>query len=147
MTTGIFVEISTTALDVRRAVEEVSCPEHGAIDLFVGVVRNNHEGHAVSGITYDAHPVLAVKTMQEICEEAQGLWCDTRYYVAHYCGHLSIGGASVVIAVSSPHRCKAFEACRYVIDEVKQRVPVWKNEHYVDGESQWLPGHPLEAEL
>lgn len=147
MATDIFAEIKTTALDVQKAIEHVSFPSHGAIDLFVGVIRNNHEGQAVSGITFDAHPALATKVMRKICEEAQGLWGDTHYYVAHYSGYLPVGGASIVIAVSSPHRCKAFEACKYIIDEVKQRVPVWKKEHYVDGASQWLPGHQLESEI
>ncbi len=72
-----------------------------------------------------------------------GLWPDTRYAILHYKGQLPVGGVSVVIAVSSPHRAESFEACRYVIEEIKMRAPIWKREHYIDGKSEWLPGYSL----
>ena len=142
----IIAEVSTQPLDVQKAVNIVTDPAHGAIDTFVGVVRNHHEGKAVTGITYDVHTELAGKIFHEICKEAQGAWPGTRYYVAHYQGELDIGGTSIVIAVSAPHRAESFEACRYVIEEIKKRAPVWKKEHYTDGKSDWLPGHSLSAE-
>lgn len=138
--------VSAQTLDVQAAVEKVSDPAHGAIDTFIGAVRNNHEGQSVHGITYDAHKILAEKTFHEICEEAAELWPETHYYVAHYQGYLDVGGASIIIAVSAPHRAESFDACRYVIEEIKKRAPIWKKEHYEGGETVWLPGHSLRED-
>ena len=139
----IYVRVTTDKLSLEDALARVKSPDHGAIDLFVGVVRNNHNDKAVSGITYDAHEKLAEKSFTAICREAMGLWPDTRYAVLHYKGELPVGGESIVIAVSSPHRAESFEACRYVIEEIKLRAPIWKREHYLEGKSEWLPGHSL----
>ena len=140
---SISVCVSKDPLDVSKACDAVADPANGAIDVFVGAVRNNHQGQAVTGITYDVHETLATEEFLNICREAQGLWPQTRYYVAHYQGYLDVGGVSVLIAVSAPHREEAFEACRHIIEDIKKRAPVWKKEHYIDGESAWLPGHSL----
>jgi len=139
----IYIEVSEQPLDIQNACDIVSDPAHGAIDVFIGAVRNHHQGNNVIGITYDVHKDLAERTLHKICEEAQGMWPETKYYVAHYKGTLDIGGISVLIAVSSAHRSETFEACRYVIEEIKKRAPVWKQEHYPDRKSTWLPGHSL----
>jgi molybdopterin synthase catalytic subunit len=139
----IYVRVTTDEISLEDALARVRSPDHGAIDFFVGVVRNNHNGKEVSGITYDAHEKLAEKSFAGICHEATGLWPDTRYAVLHYKGELPVGGTSIVIAVSSPHRAESFEACRYVIEEIKTRAPIWKREHYLEGKSEWLPGHSL----
>ena len=146
MSDAIYVGISEDKLDISAACAFVSDPAHGAIDTFIGVVRNHHEGQNVTGITYDVHRGLAERRFYEICAQAQALWSGTRYYVAHYHGALDVGGVSVVIAVSAAHRAATFEACRYVIEELKKKAPVWKREHYPDGKSAWLPGHSLAAE-
>lgn len=138
--------IAETPLDVGEACTFVSDPANGGIDIFAGAVRNNHLGRTVTGITYDVHETLAQKELQNICNEAQGMWPEARYYVAHYRGYLPVGGLSVLIAVSAPHREEAFEACRYIIEEIKLRAPVWKKEHYEEGDSGWLPGHSLAVE-
>lgn len=140
------VKVCSDPINIQDAVTYVSDPAHGAIDTFIGTVRNHHEGKSVTGITYDVHEVLAKKVLKEICEEATGLWANTNYYVAHYKGVLKIGDISIVIAVSSAHRGESFDACRYVIEEIKKRAPVWKKEHYQDGKSDWLPGHSLTSE-
>lgn len=142
----IQVEISEKPLDVQKARATVSDPAHGATDMFIGAVRNHHEGQKVTGITYDVHEMLAKKVLHEICEEAQGLWPGSKYYVAHCKGTLEIGEISVLIAVSAAHRGETFEACRYVIEEIKKRLPVWKQEHHPDGKSEWLPGHSLVSD-
>lgn len=139
----IYVRVTTDEISLEDALAKVKRPDHGAIDLFVGVVRNNHNGKEVSGITYDAHEKLAEKSFIGICREAVGFWPDTRYAVLHYKGELPVGGTSIVIAVSSPHRAESFEACRYIIEEIKMRAPIWKREHYLEGKSEWLPGHSL----
>lgn len=143
---NIQVLVSSNPLGLEEAVQSVIDMAHGAIDTFIGTVRNMHKGKSVTGITYDVHQTLAEKEFYKICEEAQGFWPDTRYYVAHYHGALDVSGISIIIAVSSPHRAESFDACRYVIEEIKKRAPIWKKEHYVDGMSDWLPGHSLSEE-
>ncbi len=139
----IKAEISKSPLNLQKAYDFVIDPAHGAIDIFVGVVRNHHEGKNVSGINYDVHETLAEKTFIDICKEAHDKWKGIKTYISHYKGSLDIGGISVIIAVSSAHRAPCFEACRYIIEELKKRSPVWKQEHYEQGDSKWLPGHSL----
>ncbi len=141
-----YVRVTTEEIDLDDVVAKVKKDDCGAIDLFIGTVRNSHNGKDVSGITYDVHEKLAEKTFMDICEEGSGIWPGTHYAVVHYKGELPVGGTSVVIAVSSPHRAESFEACRYVIEEIKKQAPVWKQEHYLDGKSDWLPGHSLRHE-
>ena len=146
MERDIHVSISVDRLNPEQACEFVTDPANGAIDVFIGVVRNQHQGKSVTGITYDVHGTLAAAVLHDICSEAKGIWPQTRYSVSHYQGYLPVGGVSVLIAVSAPHREEAFESCRYVIEEIKKRAPVWKKEHYTEGESAWLPGHSLVKE-
>lgn len=143
MSKTIHASVLSTTLNIQDAYDFVSDPAHGAVDVFVGAVRNHHEGQNVQGINYDVHEELAVKTFQDICEEAQQRWEGIKTYVSHYKGQLDIGGISIVIAVSSAHRAESFDGCRYIIEEIKKRSPVWKQEHYDDGPSEWLPGHSL----
>jgi len=144
MNQSIHVRISTDPLNIQDAYDYVIDPAHGAVDVFIGAVRNHHEGQDVQGMTYDVHEVLAEKTFMEICQEAQKNWDGIKVYMSHYNGQLDIGGISVIIAVSSAHRAESFEACRYCIEELKKRSPIWKQEHYEHGRSEWLPGHSLK---
>lgn len=117
---------------------------NGAESLFVGTVRNHNLGKKVLGISYDVFIPLAKQSFLEICQEAQIKWGEELdFYVVHAQGKLAIGGVSIVIAVGSPHRDEAFKACRYVIEEIKHRAPVWKLEHYEDGDSEWSKGCEL----
>ena len=142
----IHVGVSTENLNIQDAYDFVCDPEHGAVDVFVGAVRNNHQGKDVQGLTYDVHEVLAEQSFQEIAQEAQIKWPNMKVYISHYKGSLDVGGISIIIAVSSAHRVESFEACRYIIEEIKKRSPVWKQEHYLEGKSEWLPGHSLVLE-
>lgn len=112
-------------------------PRDGAVCLFVGVVRNENGGRAVSHLEYEAYEEMALPLMQQIARETLERWPVTRVELVHRLGALSIGEPSVAVAVTSPHRKEAFEACRHAIDAVKARVPIWKKEYYADG-SQWL---------
>lgn len=141
---SLYVGVSTDLLNIQDAYDFVTDPAHGAVDVFIGAVRNHHEGQSVQGITYDVHEALAEKIFAGICAEAQQRWTGIKIYMAHYKGELPIGGISVIIAVSSAHRAESFEACRYSIEELKKRAPVWKQEHYEHGPSEWLPGHSLK---
>jgi molybdopterin synthase catalytic subunit len=104
------------------------------------VVRNENEGRGVAHLEYQAYAEMAERKLREIADEAIARWGTGDIRVLHRVGRLEVGEASVGIAVASPHRAEAFEACRYVIDELKKRVPVWKREGYVDGETEWVPG-------
>lgn len=147
MTETIHASVSASPLNFETAYDFVSDPANGAIDTFIGVVRNHHDDKPVKGITYDIHDTLAEKEFYEICLETQNLWERTKIYLSHYKGRLEVGGVSVIIAVGSPHRAEAFEACRYIIEELKKRAPVWKQEHYEHGDSEWLPGHSLNGQV
>ena len=115
---------------------------HGAQILFVGVIRNAHDGRKVRGVTYDAFEPLACKILREISAEAARQW-NCRVAAVHRLGRLKVGEVSVVVAVGAPHRAEAFTASRFVINEIKRRLPVWKKEHYLDGTSSWLGGSSL----
>jgi molybdopterin synthase catalytic subunit len=144
---NIRVEIrhgSKGPLDPAEAIAFVEAPGNGASTIFIGSVRNRNHGRDVIGVSYDAHEIMARRSFREICEEAcrhgpKGL----RLCVMHATGRLPIGGLSVVIAAASPHRDAAFAACRYIIEQIKRRSAIWKQEHYIDGDSEWLEGHAL----
>jgi molybdopterin synthase catalytic subunit len=122
----------------------VADPRHGAQALFVGVVRDLHEGRRVAAVTYDAFPPLAERELAAIAKEAEGRF-QARIAAGHRIGRLEVGESSVVIAAGSEHRAEAFEACRYVIEQIKKRLPVWKKEHGADGSARWLDGCALRG--
>jgi molybdopterin synthase catalytic subunit len=115
-------------------------PADGAALLFWGVVRAENDGRAVSSLEYSAYAEMAEREMLRIADEASARFGTGAIHVVHRVGLLQVGEASVAIAVASPHRAQAYEASRYVIEALKQRVPVWKREGYVDGEREWVPG-------
>ena len=123
----------------------VGGPADGAIDLFLGVVRNHNEGDAVSGMQYEAYAAMAEQTLREIVAEASSQAGVGQVAAVHRIGALRVGEVSVAIAASAPHRAEAFTACRYVIEEIKKRLPVWKQEHYVAGTEKWLAGEVSSA--
>lgn len=120
-------------------------PAHcGALAFFAGTVRNQHEGRAVSGMLYHAYAALAEVRLLEIETEAAARF-GVVARVAHAVGELAVGDVSVVVVVHARHRGEAFDACRWTIDTIKQSVPIWKEERYVDGPSRFLEGQPLKA--
>ena len=140
------VVVSDKPLQTDTALSAVADNAHGGVDMFIGMVRDNHMGNTVTGMTYDIHIPLAEKIIADICHDAGQKWQGIKCYVAHYKGYLKVGEISIIIAVSSPHRAESFEACRYIIEHIKMRAPIWKQEHYIDGNSDWLPGHSLQAD-
>jgi molybdopterin synthase catalytic subunit len=142
-----FVHVADRAseiLDPAAALDFVSDPGFGGITLFVGRVRDLNQGRAVAGISYDLYQPLALARFAEIAEQAQ---CDfgpaLKLYIAHALGRLAVGELAVVIAAGTPHRDAAFRACRSAIEAVKHSAPIWKQEHYVDGDSEWSEGCSL----
>lgn len=132
--------ITREPIDAASLLQECTTAEDGAALLFVGVVRNHNEGRAVGHLSYDAYEEMAARVLEEIATEAEARWETGRIAVVHRIGRLEIGEASVAIAVSAPHRGEAYAASRYIIEELKKRVPIWKREGYVDGEAEWLGG-------
>jgi len=136
--------IASEPLDLQALFAAVSDPAHGGQASFIGTVRDLHEGRKVLAVTYEAFEPLAKKVLAEIALEA-GRRHGAKVAAAHRLGQLTVGQASVAVAASAVHRAEAFAACREVIEEIKKRLPVWKKEHYVDGESSWLSGCALSA--
>jgi molybdopterin synthase catalytic subunit len=130
-------EIRRTPLGVEEVVAAVAHPGAGAIDVFVGVVRDTSEGRAVTRLDYEAYATMAEAEMARIGAEIEGEMAGVRVAVLHRVGSLGVGDAAVVCAASAPHRGEAFEACRALIDRIKSRVPIWKREHGPDG-SAWV---------
>jgi len=114
-------------------------PADGALCLFVGVVRNENQGRKVKHLEYEAYEEMARPLMEDIAAETHRRFPVTRVRLVHRLGRLEIGEASVAVAIASPHRDEAFAACRFAIDTLKAKVPIWKKEHYADG-SAWLEG-------
>ena len=134
----------TRPLDPAAAIAFVEAPGNGAAVIFIGAVRNRNQGRDVIGVSYDVHAAMAKRSFHDICAEVCHRYpSGLRLYVAHAEGRLPVGGLSVVIAAASAHRDEAFKACRYVIEQIKHRSAIWKQEHYVDGDSEWLQGHAL----
>lgn len=132
-------------LEMTRAAirpDELRCrladPAAGAYAAFEGWIRNENEGHAVVRLEYEAYEPLAVKEGARIIAEAKSRFHIGNALCVHRTGLLEIGECAVWVGVSSPHRDEAFAACRYIIDEVKVRLPIWKKEHYADGHSGWV---------
>lgn len=125
-------------LDVAALRSQVDDPGFGAVLVFEGVVRNHFDKRPVRGLEYEAYPELASPVAQAIVDEAQERWPGARVAIAHRTGALAIGETSLVIAVGTPHRGPCYEASRYVIEAIKERLPVWKKELYTDG-AAWKP--------
>jgi molybdopterin synthase catalytic subunit len=136
----IHAAVVHAAIDPTEVLGRVGAPEDGAVLLFLGTVRNHADGQAVDGMTYEAYEGMATPVLSEIAREAAAKLGTDRVAVVHRVGELAIGEISVAIAVSSPHRAQAFDASRYVIEEIKKRLPVWKHEHFTDGRSKWVEG-------
>jgi molybdopterin synthase catalytic subunit len=128
----------------QQLIDLVRRDESGAVVVFYGVVRNNNEGKQVLRLEYEAHESMALRKMREVAGEVQrrfpqvsgiGIW--------HRVGTLEIGEASLLVALSSPHREEGFIACHWAVDRIKEVVPIWKREHFADGTAAWVEGHPV----
>jgi molybdopterin synthase catalytic subunit len=125
-------------IDVALVRQQVEDPSHGAILVFEGVARDNFDGRAVQALEYQAYPAMAVPVLEAIGAEVHDRWPKVALSVVHRTGRLKIGETSLVIAVGSAHRPEVYEASRYALEALKERLPVWKKEIYQDGEA-WKP--------
>ena len=131
-------EVHDRTIDVAALLAEVSGPANGAAILFVGTVRDVNDGRAVTGIDYSAYLAMARRELGTIVAEAAERFGTSHVAVEHRLGYLALGEASVAVAVAHPRRAPAYEASRYVVEELKRRVPIWKREHYADGTREWV---------
>lgn len=131
-------QLSNTPIDANSLSRELDSAEAGAFVSFEGRVRNHNEGKAVLRLEYEAYPQLALKEAEKIMQEAKELFPIIGMRCVHRTGPLEIGELAVWVGVLSRHRAGAFDACRYIIDQVKSRVPIWKKEFYTDNSSVWV---------
>ncbi len=128
------IQIVDKKINVAELLDSIIAPEAGGIDIFLGTTRNHSKGKKVIRLEYETYLPMALKLMGEIEREIRGRWNIHKISMIHRTGVVPVMEASVAIAVSSAHRKEAFEACRYAIDELKKRVPIWKKEIFEDGE-------------
>lgn len=137
--------ILTSEIDPGSLINEVGAPQHGAISLFIGTVREVNEGRSVSAIEYSAYQSMASAELERILDEAEARFGVSALVVEHRIGLLDLGDVSVAIAAAHPHRAPALDCTRYVIEEIKKRVPIWKKEHYTDGTREWVDPTRVQA--
>ena len=139
------IAISANPIDVAGVVASVHDPSAGAVDVFIGTTRGISEGRRILRLEYEAYEPMAIACLNRIAQEVAAQWHVTKLSVVHRTGVVPVGEASVVIAVSAPHRSDAFAACRSIIERVKTEVPIWKKEFY-EGGAVWVElsgtGHP-----
>ena len=137
------IRITTDHLSLKEVMRELEDDSAGALSIFMGNVRNVGRFGNVSEIYYEAYSEMAEEKMREIENETQAKWAIKRLVAFHRIGNLKVGETSIIIGVSSEHRLEAFEACKYIIDNVKSRVPIWKKEISEEGQ-KWTDGILLE---
>ena len=127
-------------LDVGAAFTFLQTPKAGGIDLFVGTTRQWTADTETVRLEYDCYEAMALKEMERLAEEAHARWPVERVCLLHRLGVVPPAEVSVVVGVATPHRADAFAACRFLIDALKQQVPIWKREVYADGSTEWVEG-------
>lgn len=132
------VALVTAPIDTAALLAEVSVASSGATSLFLGTVRDTHDGREVRGIDYSAYEAMALKEMEAIVSDAVARFGTPHVVMEHRLGFLALREASIAIVVAHPRRGPAMDASRYVLEEVKKRVPIWKREHYADGSRGWV---------
>jgi molybdopterin synthase catalytic subunit len=135
------IKITEKPIDVQKVIDTACSLGAGAIDVFIGTVRNNAHGKSVVWLEYEAYEAMAVAEIRKIIDEASHRWPLLGWAVSHRIGTLKPGEVSVVVAVSTPHRRESFAACQFIIDTLKEKAPIWKKEHFQDGE-EWVSARP-----
>ena len=140
------IELTKKAIECERVLDRVQSSNVGAVVLFVGTTREFTDGRRTISLDYECYPDMARSKLQELEAEALRRWPLSAVFIAHRLGVLAVGETSIAIAVSAPHREAAFEAGKWLIDTIKEVVPIWKKEHWADGSSEWVhPGMERES--
>jgi molybdopterin synthase catalytic subunit len=134
------VELTEKAIDTSAVLAQVASPQAGAVVLFLGTTRQFTGERETSSLDYECYPEMAQRKLAELEAEARRRWPIVECAIVHRLGHLELGEASVAVAVSTPHRRDAFEAGQWLIDTLKEVVPIWKKENWADGTTEWV--HP-----
>lgn len=129
--------LTDAPIDASRLTAQVHDPSRGGIASFLGLVRSHHQGRAVLRLEYSAYPEMAEAECARVVAEAETRW-PVRVALQHRTGTLELGEVAVAVVVGGGHREEAFAACRFVIEELKRRVPIWKREHFADGAVEWV---------
>ena len=139
------VDASKEKIDLTKAQKFIVSSKCGASIYFVGTVRDQNDNKKVTGITYDSHDALVIKSFEEIYKEAElrFKFKNIAIFIEHIKGYVALGDTSIIIAVACKHRAQTYEFSRYIIEEIKKRTPIWKKEHYEGEDSKWLKGNPL----
>ena len=139
------IDITNDKISIASAEKFISSSKFGASTFFTGTVRDVNENKKVTGITYDAHDEMVIKSFEEIYQEASEKLKITNkaVFIEHTKGYLSLGDISILIAVACKHRDQAYVLSRYIIEEIKKRSPIWKKEHYEDQTTEWLKGKSI----
>jgi molybdopterin synthase catalytic subunit len=143
---NVAVALTRERIDAEKIVAEIKSGEDGAVVVFDGIVRNHTRGRPTLHLDYEAYEEMAVREMRELARKARDRFAVRQVTIVHRLGRLEIGETSVLIVVASAHRSAAFEACRWLIDTLKQTVPIWKKEAFADG-AVWAPGEPFPKEI
>ena len=141
------IDLKKEKIQVKKAENFVSSSKFGASLIFKGTVRNKNDNKKVTGITYDSHDAMVIKSFEEIYNEVdQKLKIkDKAVFIEHVKGYLDLGEISIIIAVACPHRAETYILSRFIIEEIKKRSPIWKKEHYENEKSEWLKGNPIQV--
>ena len=141
------IDIQKENINILSAEKFISSSKFGASIFFTGTVRNINEDKKVTGMTYDSHDELVIKSFKEIYDESNKKLNikDKAVFIEHVKGYVGLGEISIIIAVACKHRDQAYILSRYIIEEIKKRSPIWKKEHYKNEESKWLKGNPINA--
>lgn len=135
------IQLTDKTIDVQKVIENASSLAAGAVNVFIGTVRNNANAKNVLRLEYEAYESMAIAEIKMIIDDASHRWPLLGWAVSHRIGTLLPGEVSVVVVVSTPHRADSFEACKYIIDTLKQKAPIWKKEVFEDGE-EWISARP-----
>ncbi len=139
-------ELTRVAIDIAPLLAASARPECGAVNLFLGTTRDHHAGRRVLRLEYEAYDRMAIAALAELERAAIARFALGHCVVVHRLGEVPVTEASVAVVTSSPHRAAAFDAARWIMDELKRSVPIWKKEHFEGGDAEWVQGHPLRPE-
>ncbi|MDC0216004.1 molybdenum cofactor biosynthesis protein MoaE [Candidatus Pelagibacter sp.] len=139
------IDIKKEKIEILKAENFITSSKFGASIIFTGTVRDTNENKQVTGITYDSHNEMVIKSFEEIYNETSKKLNikDKAVFIEHIKGHVTLGQTSIIIAVACKHRDQAYILSRYIIEEIKKRSPIWKKEHYLNDQSEWLKGNPI----
>ena len=142
------IDIKKDKIITSKAEEFIKSSSYGASIIFSGTVRNINGDKEVTGMTYDSHDELVLKSFEEIYNETTEKLkiLDKEVFIEHIKGYVGLGETSIIIAVACKHRNQAYVLSRFIIEEIKKRSPIWKKEHYKNEQSEWLKGNPIQNE-